>query len=94
MKFSVSFVCAASLACISTTALANEVSAPASFTNDGVTHTYVVENTDNGTVIVGSDGLKDYKLTVRGNRVSGYYGHTRVSFKIDDTASVFASAAN
>lgn len=53
------------------------------FTRNGVTYTYVSAKQGDRTVLTGksSAGL-DYKLTVRGKRVTGVVGSTPVSFSI------------
>lgn len=75
--------------------LASIVSAPAmatSFTQDGVTYDYSVATSDGATLITGTivNSGKDFRLKVKGDKVSGFVGASAVSFK---TTSVVTTAS-
>lgn len=75
--------------------LASIVSAPAmaaSFTQDGITYDYSVKEADGATLISGTivNSGKDFRLKVKGGKVSGFVGTSAVNFK---TTSVVTTAS-
>lgn len=73
-------VLAAALFALPTTAGATD----RSFERDGVTFAYSTARKGEHVVITGTTSTgADYRLTVRGKRVSGRFGSTPVSFTID-----------
>jgi hypothetical protein len=74
------FICTAAMLAIPATAMAAEQR----FTRDGVTYVYTTEERGDTTVISGKylpDG-RNYRLTVRGKRVTGFVDNVAVSFRI------------
>ena len=75
--------------------LASIASAPAmarSFTQDGVTYDYTVKQGADATLVTGTivNSGKDFRLRIKGDRVSGFVGASAVSFK---TSSVVTTAS-
>jgi uncharacterized protein YdeI (BOF family) len=83
-------------AAVSTPALAD--TAPQhTFTRDGDTYVYTTQQVADRTVISGHvlNSGDTFKLSVRGNRVTGFSGNRQVSFNVPATTSkAVASNAN
>jgi hypothetical protein len=73
---------AAALAVVATPAFAKEEKG--SFTRDGVTYNYRLADKGDYTVITGSafPGSRNFRLVVRGNRVTGHNEGTPVAFTV------------
>lgn len=78
-----------------TAAVAGEAPAQKTFTRDGETYVYTAAPKGDGIVLTGraTPSGRDFHLTVRGNRVTGYSGGVPVSFVTESApaATVLAS---
>ena len=56
------------------------------FTRDGVTYTYTSTKTDDATVLEGRAHPYggNFRLVVKGDKVTGHAGNDRVSFRVSD----------
>ena len=72
---------------------ATTVSAPKSFTRDGVTYTYTIAQEQGHYVIEGKDSFgKPFRLKVAGGRVRGNYANAPVGFVHKSVSPVAGSA--
>jgi hypothetical protein len=72
---------AAFAAVVSTPALASDT-AVRTFVRDGVTYSYQTTQKDGVTVLQGTADNSDFRLEVRGDKVTGIANGTRVAFKV------------
>ena len=75
------FAAAAFAALVSTPALASDTQVR-TFVRDGVTYSYKTSEKDGVTVLQGTADSSDFRLEVRGDKVTGFANGTPVSFKV------------
>lgn len=83
------FTVAAFATVIATPALAADTSVR-SFVRDGVSYSYRTIEKDGVTVLQGTGDNRDFRLEVRGNKVTGVSNGERVAFSLSDMASIQA----
>jgi hypothetical protein len=84
------FAAAAFAALASTPALASDT-AVRTFVRDGVTYNYTTTEKNGVTVLQGTADNSDFRLEVRGDKVTGYANGTTVSFKVPAVPAQTAS---
>lgn len=61
------------------------------FDRDGVHYTYKTATQKDATVLSGmADGTTPFRLVVKGDRVTGWFGRSSVDFKVPETSTAVA----